>query len=187
MAAFAPKHLLEQARALLSQDAKRPRQANLRRAVSASYYALFHLLIQDATRFLAPKSDPELRQLIPRAFTHEEMATACRTFASGGALPTILQAIYPGLVVPPKLAAVAQAFVDLQKARHDADYSTHLNWTRTMVLTEIERAELAMRDWQEIRPRSTKAALQAGLHPMDLQPARLFVVWLLLRRNLQAR
>ena len=52
MAAFAPKHLLEQARTLLACDTKRPRQANLRRAVSASYYALCQLLIQGATNCL---------------------------------------------------------------------------------------------------------------------------------------
>lgn len=187
MGSFSPKHLLEQARLLLSGDAKRPRQANLRRAVSASYYALFHLLIQDATRALIPKSDPELRKLIPRAFTHEEMASACRTFASTGSQPAILKAIYPDLVIPSQLAAVAQAFVDLQKARHDADYATHLSWTRTMALTELERAELAFNDWDAIRPRSAKAAARAGLIPDASQPGRLFLVWLLLRRNLQGR
>ncbi len=31
-------------------DSTRPRQANLRRAVSGAYYALFHVLVHDASR-----------------------------------------------------------------------------------------------------------------------------------------
>ena len=41
--------LLEQARHLAKRGKKRPRQASLRRAVSTAYYALFHLLISEAT------------------------------------------------------------------------------------------------------------------------------------------
>ena len=39
--------LLKQARELTTLDARRPRQANLRRAISSAYYALFHLLLHD--------------------------------------------------------------------------------------------------------------------------------------------
>jgi hypothetical protein len=42
--------LLQQARRLARLDPNRPRQANLRRAVSAAYYALFHYLIDQACR-----------------------------------------------------------------------------------------------------------------------------------------
>ena len=41
--------LLEQAYHLACREPKRPRQASLRRAVSTSCYALFHLLISEAT------------------------------------------------------------------------------------------------------------------------------------------
>ena len=42
--------LLDQASRLAVQEPRRPRQASLRRAVSAAYYALFHLLVDAATR-----------------------------------------------------------------------------------------------------------------------------------------
>ena len=42
--------LQQQARELATKDRRRPRQANLRRAVSASYYALFHFLTDEAAR-----------------------------------------------------------------------------------------------------------------------------------------
>ena len=40
--------LLRQARDLATKEPRRPSQASLRRAVSAAYYALFHLLVDEA-------------------------------------------------------------------------------------------------------------------------------------------
>lgn len=187
MTAPYPRHLLEQARHLVTQGQRRPRQVNLRRGVSSAYYSLFHLLAQDAARAFVPKSDAGLRLLLPRVCVHEEMASACRTFASGGSLPAVLQQIYPNLTVPSRLAGIAQAFIDLQKARHDADYATHREWTRTMVLTEVERAEQAFSDWNEISPRGPKAAALVGLSAQDCEASRLFLAWLLFQRKLQGR
>ena len=44
------KDLLEQALRLAKLDAKKPKQANLRRAISSAYYALFHMLVNEACR-----------------------------------------------------------------------------------------------------------------------------------------
>jgi uncharacterized protein (UPF0332 family) len=40
--------LLEQAYHLANRDRENPKQASLRRAVSTAYYALYHLLIDEA-------------------------------------------------------------------------------------------------------------------------------------------
>ncbi len=40
--------LLDQAGTLAGLDPLKPKQASLRRAISAAYYSLFHLLIDDA-------------------------------------------------------------------------------------------------------------------------------------------
>ena len=45
-----PNDLLEQARHLANREPKRPKQASLRRAVSAAYYALFHLLAAETAK-----------------------------------------------------------------------------------------------------------------------------------------
>jgi hypothetical protein len=42
--------LQQQALELAGRDPRRPKQANLRRAVSASYYALFHFLVDQSCR-----------------------------------------------------------------------------------------------------------------------------------------
>jgi len=49
------------------------RQANLRRSVSTAYYALFHLLISEATLNWAR---PELRPMLGRLFDHGPMCSA---------------------------------------------------------------------------------------------------------------
>src|SRR5260221_12717514 len=69
-----PAHLLEQARHLANREKKRPRQASLRRAVSTAYYALFHLLILEAT---LNWKRVEQRALLARFFEHGKMKNAC--------------------------------------------------------------------------------------------------------------
>ena len=59
--------LLEQALHLATRESKRPRQASLRRAISSAYYGLFHLLIGEATRVLAPAQPAALRIQLRRA------------------------------------------------------------------------------------------------------------------------
>lgn len=186
MSAPAPKRLLEQARQLALREKKKPIQMSLRRAVSAAYYAVFHLLVRDASRSLTRASDKRLRLLLPRAFVHEEMAQACRTFAAAGKKPAIIATLYPGLVIPPELSGVAEAFIALQRARHDADYATHRNWTRTMALSEVERAEQAFLDWEKVRPRSNRAGNSVPA-PAVIEAARLFLAWLVFQKKLQGR
>jgi len=65
--------LPEQAYHLARREPKRPRQASLRRAVSSSYYALFHLLVYEATRNWKQSHH---RPALGRYFEHGKMAKA---------------------------------------------------------------------------------------------------------------
>src|SRR5580658_2808224 len=65
--------LLELARHLALEPTG-ARQACLRRAVSTAYYALFHLLISEAT---LNWGRPELRSELGRFFEHGRMRSAC--------------------------------------------------------------------------------------------------------------
>src|SRR5277367_3991443 len=69
-----PDDLLEQAKHLANRERRKPRQASLRRAVSTAYYALFHLLISEAT---LNWRRPEQRHLFARMFEHGKMKSAC--------------------------------------------------------------------------------------------------------------
>jgi uncharacterized protein (UPF0332 family) len=147
-----PHDLLRQAaRALARLEPKKPKQASLRRAVSAAYYSLFHLLTDEASRLLVSGSARhELRQTLRRAFDHGEMKGAARAFVGG----TILRPLLPvlkGRIVQPELKRVAQAFVELQDQRHEADYDHMVAFNREETLGVVSQAERAFRDWKHVR------------------------------------
>ncbi|HZU99195.1 MAG TPA: hypothetical protein VFF73_20985 [Planctomycetota bacterium] len=139
--------LLEQARHLATRDKKgKPKQANLRRAVSSAYYAMFHLLVAEATKHLLRNTMAKYRSRLARAFTHKAMKVASKWFTEGGTI----KGLGP-VTVPPDLKAVAQAVLDLQQARHEADYNLHEPLTRTEALEFVEKAEQAQKAWKRVR------------------------------------
>jgi hypothetical protein len=187
MAAQSPGDLLVQARHLATKDVGMPEQASLRRAVSTAYYALFHLFVSEASALLT-SGDSKLQHLVARAFDHSDMHKACSTFARSGRLPPLVGAHYGSLTLPPELRAVAQAFVDLQGARHDADYATHRGWTRTEALTEVERAEKAFESWGVLSPTGTgRSATARVLSGPEREIVRLFLAWLVLQKRIGSR
>ncbi|HNB90352.1 hypothetical protein [Plasticicumulans sp.] len=147
-----PADLLKQAEHLARKEPRRPSQASLRRAVSAAYYALFHRLIEDAAARLVPGTHRRaLRQRIARACEHGEMRRVCERFAQpAGRLPPGLQTLLPG-GVPPALQQVAATFVELQEARHEADYNLASSLTRTDAQRLIELARRACSTWVTVR------------------------------------
>src|SRR5260370_33389741 len=109
---------MEQVEHLAKGEVKKPRQASLRRAVSAAYYALFHMLIDEAVLKLIPSAPNLLRVQTQRAFTHADMRNACEQLTkSSNAFARLL--VRP---VEPELQTVAEAFVELPFHRHAADY-----------------------------------------------------------------
>ena len=117
--------LFAQADVLLRLEKHRPKQASLRRAVSAAYYALFHFLIEEST-FLAvgtSNASRPLRQLVGRGFSHTVMKSAS---AEMGKLTPfdLLKPFWPlyGVTSSPQLQTLARNFVELQQERHRADY-----------------------------------------------------------------
>ena len=69
-----PRDRLAQAKLLATKEKSRPKQASLRRSVSAAYYALFHLLVDAAAGRLVSGADRQpLRECLSRAFDHGVM------------------------------------------------------------------------------------------------------------------
>ncbi|MCI0357624.1 MAG: hypothetical protein L0211_03950 [Planctomycetaceae bacterium] len=151
--------LLDQASHLVSLESNRPKQASLRRAISSAYYALFHLLVEEASASFA--ADRELRLLVARAFEHGEMKKAAKSFAAGN-LPKYISAV-TGSRVPKDLQIVARAFVDLQEARHEADYNFRQRFTRTEVQDHISVANNAFTAWNRVRKQLIAQAFLAAL------------------------
>ncbi len=151
--------LLEQAKHLANREPRRPKQASLRRAISTAYYALFHLLVDEATRLMAV--DPKLRQLAGRAFAHDEMKQASNSFRSTG-LPPQVSAV-SGMGIPTDLKLVAEVFVELQDARHEADYSLGRTFTRADAQFQVNRADQAFQAWSNVRSEPIAKVFLASL------------------------
>jgi uncharacterized protein (UPF0332 family) len=131
--------LLEQAQHLSHREDGEPKQASLRRAVSTAYYALFHLLIDDAVSQWAIEHQ---RRMLARTFDHGAMKATCNE---------LVKAVKGGAQRPQELYVVAQAFMQLQQHRHDADYDIGKIWTRTDVENVLELANEAFTSWMKIR------------------------------------
>jgi hypothetical protein len=141
--------LLEQARHLANRESRRPRQASLRRAVSAAYYALFHLLAADGAAIMTKGGALALRAQVQRAFAHGDMKRVCQQFVGGG-LPEPMRSLvcWP---LEPGLMSVAKTFIRLQEERHTADYDVRHPFDRVTVLDLVDIARTAFADWAVVR------------------------------------
>jgi hypothetical protein len=135
--------LLALADHLARRERRRPRQATLRRAVSTAYYALFHLLVGEAVRLLAPgRQQAELRRMLARAFSHREMKAVCQQLTSSK-LPADLAVALGACGLPRELVQVAKTFCLLQSHRQAADYDLGARFERIQVLDQIEKVRAA--------------------------------------------
>ena len=159
--------LLEQASHLALREPKKPKQASLRRAVSAAYYALFHLLVAQGALLLSPRQPSGLNILIIRAFNHGQMREVCSGFVAISSTPRsqrVPAATRELLSLPlePDLVQVLQAFVDLQEARHQADYDVAKDWNRLNVINHVQTAQLAFAAWANVRKTPNAAVVMAA-------------------------
>jgi uncharacterized protein (UPF0332 family) len=122
-----------------------PQQASFRRSISTAYYALFHLLVQEATQSWNGSSSARVG--LERKFEHKTMKdvsnTVLRSSWRGWSIPSP--------VAPAELQTVAKVFVDLQEARQQADYDNARTWKSTDVLAIVSNAETAFANWAKIR------------------------------------
>lgn len=119
---------------LASASPRRPRQADLRRAISTAYYALFHALAKNGADCLvgtakAQRPDWAWAQTY-RVLEHGAANTACQAVRNIG--------------FPADIKDCADAFVELQKARHDADYDPRHRPTRADALAAVHMAREAI-------------------------------------------
>lgn len=157
-----PDDLLELAQELANLHAERQHQASLRRAVSTAYYALFHLLISETT---ANWARPEFRATLGRCFDHGPMKTASESKVS--------QTNDDFKYDPPEgakkmvaihLRAVANAFIQAQQLRNDADYNTAKEWTALEVAAYLVSL-MGARERKPSEPKETKGRTKGKNRP----------------------
>ncbi len=164
------KDLLAQARHLSTREPKKPKQASLRRGISTAYYAVFHCFIARATTTMVPGSQGDLRPLLGRVFQHKNMADACRRLKSHAANPAPMAAFLGAATCPAGLLSAAANFVELQEARHEADYNTSKRFTRTEASDLVDLAESAINDFEAAHDQPHGVLLQlAFLDPGQIR------------------
>lgn len=125
----------------------RPREVNLRRAVSTTYYALFHCLADCCANMLAGsvqanRSRPAWRQTY-RALQHTTARKRCRR-------DTINR-------FPADIRNFAELFVSTQVKRHRADYDPVATFHKSDVIQDIDEAEDAIMRFNKA-PRADRRA-----------------------------
>lgn len=137
---------------------KKPRQSDLRRASSTTYYALFHAMCRNcADAFIgtngADRSKPAWTQAY-RSVQHGYAKGQCDN-------QSVLKKF------PKAVEDFANAFFTAQVKRESADYDPDLRLTRSEVTADIDTAEAAIK----------------GLRILPMKDKRAFAAWVALRRR----
>lgn len=128
------RDLIDTARGLTGLDRRRPTQANLRRAVSTAYYAVFHSLARTAADVLIGTKRSAAWHQVYRALEHGRASSACINKRAMQGFPSAIHDF-------------ADTFVALQEMRHQADYALELVGLpdKQGTLAAIDRAEDAIK------------------------------------------
>ncbi|WP_217693526.1 hypothetical protein [Rhodovulum sp. ES.010] len=128
----------------------KPRQTDLKRAVSTAYYAVFHAMCRNTADMLigstkSARSQPAWLQAY-RAIDHGQAKNQCKN----GTIKRF----------PKDVEDFAALFIEAQDARHRADYDPGSRFTRSEVLVLIKRVEEAISAFQRV-PKSDRRAFAA--------------------------
>jgi hypothetical protein len=142
-----PRDLIATAQRLALANPKKPRQSDLKRAVSSTYYALFHMIAKSSADSLIGVSKAERAnrawQQVYRALNHGPARTACRNHEISR--------------FPQEIQNFANIFVDMQAKRHDADYDPFSRVFKQEVLRDIENVRQVLNDFGSVAMNDKKA------------------------------
>ena len=165
--------LLEQAQHLLKLDSRKPRQANLRRSISAAYYSLFSLLVDEAAVAVVGSGPGNklLRGYVIRAFGHSSMANVCKGFASKNPSQKISELLADYKIkISDDLAYIANTFCSLRDERNEVDYNFACSYAKEDATIIFNRAKVAHQKWQNIKnDEATRVFLMALLVQQNLK------------------
>jgi hypothetical protein len=137
--------LSQSARLVEAPERGRPRQVELRRGVSAAYYALFHEVVDQAVDHTLKGRRPaaEVRSRLRRVVTHKAIKDAAGWLTQGKP-PRVIEEMLAATTAPRDLVLVCRLFIELQEARHRADYELTARWTLHEARLQVEKAKRAV-------------------------------------------
>jgi hypothetical protein len=130
-----------------------PSDAQLRRAVSTAYYALFHKILRAAAeRFMGSNQEASAGYaMLYRSFDHRHMKAVCGAL-DVATLKDTLKRQLGREAVSQEMRNFANAFPVLQEARHLADYDPTAFFLPVDVASLIDAAEFAMAHFDRATP-----------------------------------
>ena len=150
-----PDGLLEHARRLAGQGRGRPPEADLRRGISAAYYAVFHDLTDRAARHLIGSAPASARDALRRTWSHGELAAAAeiaveraKTTTANPRAPATGEIAKAGPLADlaandTDLVNALRLFSELQEKRHQADYEHNARYEKLTLLDTCRDAASA--------------------------------------------
>ena len=133
------RHLFDAARNLagvangVAPGPGRPRQVDLRRAVSTAYYAMFHALCGSNADTLVGAT-PTMQGTDPWVYAYRAL--------EHGLAKDLLNQYQSKINTPASIRSFARVFGNLQEQRHEADYDPRKVFIRREVARLIDRAEV---------------------------------------------
>jgi hypothetical protein len=162
-----PQHLLDQANLLLAATpGRKPRQVNLRRAISTAYYAAFHkLLIAAADEFVGKTMRNSARYaLIYRSVDHGQIRRLCEEAIRQQPSPKYRKFLPTGSF-DQEIKTFANNLLLLQAQRHAADYDPSELLTSVECMFAVYLANDAISSIDGATPEGRKAFLTMLLFP----------------------
>ncbi len=137
-----PQELIDACYKLVPQPATvQPSKADMRRAISTAYYALFHALAASNADLIAGHPQSNLSsyawERVYRRLDHGRAQNNLR-----GILNRLSQTGQ----------SFARTFIDLNEQRNEADYNPNASITRYDTLNTISRAQTALGDFAQLSP-----------------------------------
>jgi hypothetical protein len=130
-----------------------PSDAQLRRAVSSAYYALFHRVVRaGAQRFMGPGTEARPGyNLIYRGFTHSRLKDVCKRLDITPLAPRMQEQL-GRQSVGQDMRDFASGFVALQELRELADYDSQTVFRPSDAIGSVEAADLALLAFDRTAP-----------------------------------
>lgn len=150
-----PLDLIITAKELVGKPGGKPRQSNLKRALSTAYYALFHTLARCCADVMIGTNSQTKKawQQVYRALDHNFAKNACQH----GNISRF----------PLEIQDFANAFVTLQSKRHSADYDPYSKIYKSQVLVDLANAETVI----------------IGIKSAPAKHRKAFAAWVLLKQR----
>jgi uncharacterized protein (UPF0332 family) len=130
--------------------------ARVRRSISTTYYALFHFLLDEASKRVIGTQNQlrRRRRTFVRLFAHAGMRTAFSKLRNQLVESSVEDIMRPGaqpggpVVTPAFVREMAKCFADAQAKRTDADYDMNKPLSELDASLLLSRVEAAIGNWR---------------------------------------